>query len=285
MPSRPVQKIISSVATIEGGGFPVKRPFPTADLLQADPFLLLDHMGPKDWPPGEAIGAPPHPHRGFQTVTYLLQGKMEHKDSGGHQGSLGPGDVQWMNAGSGLVHSELPEKGFKEAGGVLEGIQLWVNLPAGEKMSPPGYQEYPKEQLPELNWECAWGRLIAGELKGQRSPIKTATPIFYAHLKLDPLAQLELPLEAALSGFVFVLHGNGHVGPEMWGVQAGDWAVLGPGDMVTLKGGEEGMELLLLGGQPLNEPVARYGPFAMNSKTEILQAIDDYEAGRMGRLD
>ncbi|MDT8446503.1 MAG: pirin family protein [bacterium] len=281
---RNIAQRFGSVSTLEGGGFPVRRPFPTADLAFADPFMLLDHMGPKDWPPGEALGAPPHPHRGFQTVTYLLQGKFEHKDSAGHSGKLGPGDVQWMNAGSGAVHSELPEAEFKRQGGVLEGIQLWVNLPASAKMSEPSYQEFPKEQLPELTWPHAWARLIAGSLEGQQSPIQTTTPIFYAHVKLEAGADLSLPLDAELTGYLYILHGQGRFGAELWNGEAGDWLVMGPGDEVALTA-EEPCELLMLGAVPLNEPVARYGPFVMNSKSEIMQAIEDYESGKMGRIE
>ncbi|NWJ90774.1 pirin family protein, partial [Marine Group I thaumarchaeote] len=185
--NRSVEKIIQTIKVLEGGGFPVRRPFPTDELDQVDPFLLLDHLGPVEWGPGEAIGAPDHPHRGFETVTYLLAGETEHKDSGGHQGRLMPGDVQWMTAGSGVIHSEMPAPSFFEQGGKMHGFQIWINLPRDRKMIPPRYQDTPAEKIPEVLLEDGTSkvRVIAGEFQTTRAVIETNTPILYLHIKLQ----------------------------------------------------------------------------------------------------
>ena len=178
---RSIEKIIQTVSVLEGGGFPVRRPFPTDELDQVDPFLLLDHLGPIEWGPREAIGAPDHPHRGFETVTYLLNGKTQHKDSGGHQGMLMPGDVQWMTAGSGVVHSEMPAPSFYEQGGKMHGFQIWINLPRDSKMIPPRYQDTPAEKIPEVLLEDGTSkvRVIAGEFQTTRAVIEINKPILY----------------------------------------------------------------------------------------------------------
>jgi len=287
---RPVLSVIDSVRTLEGGGFPVRRPFPTAQLMQVDPFLLLDHLGPVTWGPGEGIGAPDHPHRGFETVTYLLSGEMQHKDSAGHSGSLRPGDVQWMTAGAGVVHSELPSDVFMENGGTLQGFQVWVNLPARDKMMPPRYQDIPASRIPEAT--SADGkvkvRVIAGESLGRSAVIETRTPILYLHFTLQPGAGITQPVPENFNALAYVIRGELRAGDEGRVVREGQMVRFGGGDSVRLAVDEkttEPADLLLLGGVPLNEPVERYGPFVMNTRQEIVQAIRDFNEGRLGKID
>jgi redox-sensitive bicupin YhaK (pirin superfamily) len=292
---RSVSRIIDSEETTEGGGFVVHRPFPTNALLDFDPFLLLDEMGPKDWKPGEAKGAPDHPHRGFETVTYMLEGKFEHKDSRGNSGKLGPGDVQWMTAGAGVVHSEIPEKEFLLRGGRLHAFQLWVNLPQRDKMIKPRYQDVLSAKSPVAQNEDGGikVKVIAGEALGSRAVIDTRIPIFYLHFTLQPGAKLIQSIPNEYNTFAYVINGEGLFGP------AEKQKVAKTGQMVTFdKAGERvaisasasnntksPLNLLVIGGIPLNEPVARYGPFVMNTKEEILQAIEDYRNGKMGNIN
>ncbi len=294
---RSVSRIIDSLRTFEGAGFPVRRPFPTRDLDHVDPFLLLDHLGPVDFGPGEAKGAPDHPHRGFETVTYLLAGRMEHHDSAGHSGRLGPGDVQWMTAGSGVVHSEMPEAEFLRAGGRLHGFQLWVNLPRRDKMMAPRYQDVPAATIPVAASTDGkvTARVIAGEALGARAVIDTRIPIVFLHLTLEPGARLAQPVPRDLNAIAYVIAGAGRFGPG--GEPAGEGQMVhfaSDGDEVTLaaaggsdsSGGAGGsrLDLLLIAGTPLGEPVARYGPFVMNTEDEIREAIRDYQSGRLGRI-
>lgn len=288
---RRVQHVISSQQTREGGGFIVHRPFPTRMLMDYDPFLLLDEMGPVDYAPGEALGAPDHPHRGFETVTYVLEGKMQHKDSHGHAGSLGPGDVQWMTAGAGVVHSEMPEEAFRAKGGRMHGFQIWVNLPRKDKMMKPRYQELPDAQLPVA--ESADGKvkvkIIAGESLGKNAVIDTVTPIAFLHMTLQPGGSLDQPLPANYNAFAFVIQGEGEFGEEKQKGCAHQMVIFenqGEGVRIACReDAKEAVELLLLAGVPLNEPVVRYGPFVMNTEEEIHQAVRDYQAGRMGAID
>jgi redox-sensitive bicupin YhaK (pirin superfamily) len=287
---RPVISITDSIRTLEGGGFPVRRPFPTRDLMQLDPFLLLDHLGPVTWGPGEGIGAPDHPHRGFETVTYLLSGGFQHKDSAGHAGKLTPGDVQWMTAGSGVVHSELPSDEFMRDGGVMHGFQIWVNLPARDKMMPPHYQEIPGAKIPAAvsgDGKVAV-RVIAGAALGVSAVIETRTPIYFLHFTLQPGGQLVQDVPAGHNALVYLISGSVQIGQEHKPAREGQMVQLGDGDTVHLAVANDATapaDLLLLAGQPLNEPVARYGPFVMNTREEIEQAFRDYQSGRMGRID
>lgn len=285
---RSVSRVIDSLKTTEGEGFLVHRPFPTHELDSIDPFLLLDEMGPVDLGPGEAKGAPDHPHRGFETVTYVIDGALEHKDSRGNQGKLGPGDVQWMTAGAGVVHSEMPARDFKSAGGKLHAFQLWVNLPKRDKMMPPRYQEIPAAGIPVATSPDGRVRVrvIAGEALGARAVIETRTPITYVHFQLQPGARVDHPVPGGFSTVVYVLKGSGRVGDAGQALGRGQLAVLGlEGDLVALQASSnDTLEVLVIGGQPLNEPVARYGPFVMNTKAEVLQAFEDYRAGRMGTI-
>ncbi len=286
---RPVTRLVTAHAQTEGGGFVVRRPMPTPGFPLADPFLLIDEMGPVTYAPGEAIGAPDHPHRGFETVTYVLEGEMEHEDSAGHRGVLGPGDVQWMTAGAGIIHSEMPTKKVRERGGRVHGFQIWVNLPARLKMMQPRYQELSAARIPTAATEDgrARVRLIAGEALGAKAAIETQTPIVYQDWSLDDGADVTLPLAANQRALVYVFDGEvevGHGSDDARRAKSGQLAVLGDGDAVRLRGVPGGGRLLLLAGVPLHEPVARYGPFVMNTADELETAFRDYQTGRMGEI-
>ncbi len=287
MRERPVQSVIDSLRTTEGAGLPIRRLFPVAGLPHVDPFLLMDHMGPVHWGPGEATGVPDHPHRGFETVTYLLEGKFQHKDSAGHSGILKAGDVQWMTAGRGVVHSEMPAEDFRVTGGVLHGFQLWVNLPKKDKMMAPRYQEIPAASIPTAGDTSGrvTVRVIAGESLGARAVIDTRIPITYLHLSLRPGGHVSQPVPEDQVVFAYVVSGHVAVGPAPTVVREGQSAMFGAGSRVSLAlpdGAQSAGEVLLLAGRPLLEPIARYGPFVMNTQDEIRQAIQDYEEGRIG---
>jgi quercetin 2,3-dioxygenase len=281
---REVAQIVTAHRQLEGGGFVVRRPFPGEHLDSVDPFLLVDEMGPVDYAAGEAVGAPDHPHRGFETVTYVLQGEMEHEDSAGHRGRLGPGDVQWMTAGAGIVHSEMPSRRIREEGGRVHGFQVWVNLPQRDKLIRPRYQEYSSDRLPQTQTQdgTAHVRVIAGEALGARALIDTRTPIVFQDWKLQPGADVTLPFALELRMLAYVFEGSVRVAGKT--VREGQLAVLGTGDAVRLSGADEPGRLLLLGGIPLREPVARYGPFVMNTRAELVQAFADFESGKMGEI-
>jgi redox-sensitive bicupin YhaK (pirin superfamily) len=280
---RPVSRVVTAHRQQEGAGFIVRRPFPGTGLPLADPFLLLDELGPVDYGPGEAIGAPDHPHRGFETVTYVLEGENEHEDSAGHRGTIGPGDVQWMTAGRGVVHSEVPSKAMLERGGRVHGFQIWVNLPAKDKMTAPRYQEIPSAGIPQATSPdgLATAKVIAGDVLGHRAVIETRTPIALHDWTLRPGASIEVPLPVSFAAYVYVFRGAVELGETR--LREGQLAVLGDGDAVHLASRGEA-RLLLLAGVPLREPVASYGPFVMNTKDEIVQAVRDYQAGRMGEI-
>ena len=287
--SRKVESVIKAHHQLEGGGFVVRRPFPTGALDLVDPFLLLDEMGPADYGPGEAKGAPDHPHRGFETVTYMLEGEFQHEDSAGHRGAIAPGDVQWMTAGRGIVHSEMPTEAIRERGGRIHGFQVWVNLPARDKMMMPRYQEVPASRIPEgtsLDGK-ARVRVIAGEALGVQAVIDTRTPIVYQDWSLEPGSVVEQPLAEGHNAFVYVFSGRAEVGTDRRAISDGELALLGPGQGVRLAVPADvagGARLLLLAGQPLRERVARYGPFVMNTEAEIRQAMSDYRSGRLGEI-
>jgi quercetin 2,3-dioxygenase len=285
--TRTIERTYPSVRTTEGGGFVVHRPFPTRMLMDFDPFLLLDEMGPVDYAPGEAKGAPDHPHRGFETVTYVLEGQFGHKDSAGHSGTLHAGDVQWMTAGAGVVHSEMPDPSFVETGGRVHGLQLWVNLPRRDKMIAPHYQEIPSARIPVATSADGKVRVkvIAGEALGAQALIETRTPILYQHFTLQPGAQLVHPVPREYRVFAYGLSGTGLYGEGRQSIEARKMVVFNSdGDSIALAAGDEPLDVLLFGGVPLNEPVVRYGPFVMNTEDEIRQAVIDYQAGRMGHI-
>jgi redox-sensitive bicupin YhaK (pirin superfamily) len=251
--------------------------------------LLIDEMGPVSYQPGQAIGAPDHPHRGFETVTYILEGEMEHEDSAGHRGVLGPGDVQWMTAAAGIIHSEMPTKKMREQGGRAHGFQIWVNLPARLKMMQPRYQELQAARIPRATSEDGRARvtLVAGEALGVRAAIETQTPIVYQDWALDDGADVTLPLAADHRALVYVFEGSAQVGDgEGAGkrLRSGQLAILGDGNAVRLAGTPDRGRLLLLAGVPIGEPVARYGPFVMNTPEELETAFRDYRTGRMGEI-
>jgi len=287
-----VARVVDSPTTLEGGGFMVRRPFPQASISFFDPFLLLDEMGPSETPPGDAKGAPDHPHRGFETVTYLLAGEMQHRDSAGNAGTLRPGDVQWMTAGSGVIHAEMPTDEFQRRGGLTHGFQLWVNLPGRDKMVAPRYQDIPSARIPIVTSPdgLVTVKVVAGEAMGARAVIETHTPIVYFHVTLRPGGTLVQPLAVSFNAFVYAFQGAPVVGARSDGqvVAAGHLAVLDTrGPTVTLSLPADAgapAELLLIGGEPLQEPVARYGPFVMNTRAEVIQAVEDFQAGRFGQI-
>lgn len=284
MSHREVTDLITAHRQHEGAGFIVRRPFPSRRLAHADPFLLIDELGPIDYAPGEALGAPDHPHRGFETVSYILEGEVEHEDSAGHRGTLGAGDVQWMTAGRGIVHSEEPSRALRRRGGRVHGFQVWVNLPARDKLMAPRYQEIPRARIPEARTAdgLATVRVIAGEALGVRAVIETRTPIVYHHWQLTRGADVEVSLLPEYAGYVFVFAGALQLGDRA--ISDGQLAVLGTGDRLRLRA-EGPAQALLLGGVPLGEPVVQYGPFVMNTAEEIEQALDDYRAGRFAQIE
>jgi redox-sensitive bicupin YhaK (pirin superfamily) len=287
---RRVDQVITAPSFLEGAGFPVRRPFPGVHGNIADPFLLLDHIGAIEYAPGEAKGAPWHPHRGFETVTYIIDGAFQHTDSNGGGGVITDGATQWMTAGAGILHDEVPTDELVRRGGLFHGTQLWVNLPAALKFSPPRYQDIRPDKVALVTSDDGGTlvRVIAGELAGQAGPGVTYTPIAYAHASLVAGARLELPWRPDFNALVYVLSGTGTIGPEARAIREGQLAVLGPGTGMTMAaadrqdGRSPSLELLLLGGQPIREPVVSYGPFVMNTREEIIEAIHDYQAGRMG---
>ena len=291
---RSVARLVNSIRTTEGGGFMVRRPFPTEALDHFDPFLLFDEMGPTVQGPEEAKGAPDHPHRGFETVTYLLSGSMQHRDSAGNSGQLAAGDVQWMTAGSGVIHSEMPTEEFQRTGGRMHGFQLWVNLPSRDKLMKPRYQDIPAARIPVATSADGLVRVkvIAGEALGVRAVIDTRTPIAYLHFTLAPGATIVQPMPASYAAFAYVVSGHVSVGagsPE-GPVQAaeGEMAILsfdGWAAALAVPAGATGpAEVLLIGGEPLQEPIARYGPFVMNTRAEIIQAVEDFRSGKFGEI-
>ena len=286
--ARPVAKVVTAHRAIEGAGFEIRRPFPgELSMAQADPFLLLDHGGPGVQGPGEAKGAPWHPHRGFETVTYVIDGEISHHDTNGGGGVIGEGDTQWMTAGSGILHDELPTERFYREGGAFHMVQLWVNLPRALKMTPPRYQGLTRDDLVLLTSHDGGAliRLIAGDVAGVAGPGSTHTPITYAHVTLAPGARVEVPWKPEFSAFAYVLTGHGTVGPDDQPIDDGQLVVFGAGDHLVVTAADqhaEPLDVLLLGGLPIREPIAHYGPFVMNTREEILQAVEDFQAGRLG---
>ena len=281
---RPVYATVDSVRTLEGEGFRVRRPFP----YQVDhigPFLLLDEMGPSDNAPGEAKGAPDHPHRGFETVTYVLDGEVEHKDSMGNHGLITPGDVQWMTAGAGIVHSEMPSDLILTSGGRVHGFQLWVNLPKRDKMRPPRYQDLRAQDMPVVTMGGGSMVVIGGHAMGTTGPADTHLPVTYLHVKVYPDSEVELEVEPDDLAFMYAFRGAGETGVERAQLPEGSISVFAPGGgRVRVAAGPNGLEGLFGAAAPLHEPVVRYGPFVMNTREEIITAFDDFRAGRLGSI-
>ena len=278
-----VTRLIRAQRAVEGDGFVVRRPFPTASLSYLDPFLLFDHFGPVEFGPGEGTGTPWHPHRGFETVTYLLEGDAEHRDSMGNHGFLAAGDTQWMTAGSGVLHKEGPSAAAQQRGGRTHGLQLWVNLPSSLKMTTPAYQDLRAADIarPQADAEQlgATVRVIAGELFGLTGPGRTHTPISYAHVTLDAEASVSTALPEGHVVVVYPLTGGIRVADK--DVDEGILAVV-EGDQLVITGVAPRSEVIVLTGQPIGEPVARYGPFVMNTDDEVRQAFVDFDHGRFG---
>jgi redox-sensitive bicupin YhaK (pirin superfamily) len=284
---RPVRSITTAPQGFEGEGFPVRRAFAGVDLRDLDPFIHMDQMGEVDYAPGEPRGTDWHPHRGFETVTYMIDGTFQHQDSHGGGGVITDGATQWMTAGGGILHIETPPESLVVSGGLFHGIQLWVNLPARDKMTAPRYQSLEGDQVVLLSSADggALVRLIAGDLAGHRGPGSTHTPIVVAHATLAAGSRLVLPWPTGFNALAYALSGTGSVGAERRPFESGQLAVFGPGDTVTLDGDSaRSLEVLLLGGQPIGEPVAAYGPFVMNTRAELVQAVEDFQAGRLGTI-
>ena len=289
--SRPVTKLVRAKTTFEGEGFMVRRPFPGGiSMRDVDPFLLLDQMGGFELEPEEAKGTPWHPHRGFETVTYMMDGQLAHQDTSGGGGTITDGSTQWMTAGSGILHIEQPSEYLLRHGGMMHGVQLWVNLPAAHKMSPPKYQGIEAQSVKLLTSADGGAviRLIAGDLAGHVGPGSTFTPITYAHITLSPGARVELPWNPEFNAMVYALNGSGTVGIEQAPLPESTLAIFGAGDSIVIQadgaqmGAAKKLDVLVLGGKPIGEPVAHYGPFVMNTHAELVQAVEDFQTGRMG---
>jgi len=289
---RAVLSVTSAPRGFEGEGFPVRRAFAGVDLGTLDPFIHLDQMGEVEYAPGEPKGTPWHPHRGFETVTYMMDGTFEHADSNGGGGVITNGDTQWMTAGAGILHIEKPPEALVVSGGLFHGIQLWVNLPKTQKWSPPRYQDIRAGEVGLL--ASADGgvlvRVIAGEVAGHSGPGSTYTPMTLVHATLGPEAELFMPWRADYNALVYVLAGRGTVGAERTPVETGRLAVLGAGNALRVAASRSqesrspNLDVLILGGRPIREPVAWAGPFVMNTRDEVMQAFADHQAGRLGSI-
>ncbi len=288
---RPVVSVTTAPSGLEGEGFPVKRTMAGVDLRYLDPFIMMDEMGEVDYGPGEPKGTAWHPHRGFETVTYIIDGTFEHEDSYGGGGTITNGATQWMTAGSGILHIEKPPESLVVSGGLFHGLQLWVNLPKSDKLTSPRYQDLKPSQVALVSTPDggALVRVIAGDVAGHVGPGSTHTPIAMVHATISPGAGLELPWRPDFNALVYVMGGAGLVGPQRQPVRSGQLAVLGAGDVVAVAAASRqeqryagGLEVVILGGTPIREPVAWYGPFVMNTRAELAQAVADYQAGRLG---
>jgi quercetin 2,3-dioxygenase len=289
---RAVVSVTSAPAGFEGEGFPVRRAFAGMSLQALDPFVHMDQMGEVDYAPGEPKGTPWHPHRGFETVTYMIDGTFAHQDSHGGGGLITNGATQWMTAGDGILHIETPPEDLVVSGGLFHGIQLWVNLPARDKLIPPAYQSLEAEQVALLASADAGSlvRVIAGQLGDHQGPGSTHTPMALIHASVSPGALLQLPWNPDFNALIYVLAGSGRAGSAGRPVQSGQLVAFGPGDWMAIRADDkqdsntEALELLVLGGQPIGQPVAHYGPFVMNTRGEVMQALEDFEAGRFGTI-
>ena len=299
---RPVVKVFTATKQLEGGGFEIRRPFPSSSLPHVDPFLLFDHLGPMTHQPHEAIGAPDHPHRGFVTVTYLLQGSMEHQDSFGHKGKIRAGGVQWMTAGSGLIHAEMPSHDLLQHGGTLEGYQIWINLPAKAKGMAPRYQELEPEDIPE--GRSTDGKVVVkvvgGEALGVKAKIDTVIPVTFVDVRMQANATFWQAIPEGFTAVAYCYRGRGYIGAQERPIKEGQCAEIdthhtevkegeggegGRGSEVRIVTEGESASFIVLAGQPIREPIARHGPFVMNTQAEVRQAFVDYQNGKMGHLE
>jgi len=289
---RAVRQVTTAPRGFEGEGFPVRRAFAGVTDADLDPFIHMDQMGEVDYGPGEPKGTPWHPHRGFETVTYMIEGTFEHEDSIGGGGVIANGATQWMTAGAGILHIERPPEALVMSGGLFHGIQLWVNLPAAKKMTAPRYQDLLPDSVGLATTPDGGSllRVIAGNLGDVAGPGSTLTPITMVHASVSPGAEVRIPWNPGYNALAYVLAGDGTVGDERRPVTSGQLAVFGAGDTLVFTAADtqdsrtEHLELLLLGGEPIREPVAKYGPFVMNTRAELVQAFEDFEAGRLGSV-
>ncbi|MFE3452907.1 pirin family protein [Nonomuraea sp. NPDC059194] len=297
VPERKVLNVATAPSGFEGEGFPVRKALATIKPQYLDPFVMMDQMGEVDYAPGEPKGTPWHPHRGFETVTYMIDGVMDHTDSHGGGGTITDGDTQWMTAGSGILHKEAPPGWLVQKGGLFHGIQLWVNLPGKDKMMAPKYQDIGRTNVVLLSSHDggALVRVIAGDVAGHLGPGSTHTPITLLHATVSPGAQLTLPWRKDFNALAYVLSGRGTVGGDRQPITSGQLAVFdgfGNRPGVTTDGEwlriaarpKDTLEVIVLGGQPIGEPVAHYGPFVMNTRAELVQAFEDYQSGKFGSI-
>lgn len=290
--ARKVKSITTAPSGFEGEGFPVRRAFAGVDMAELDPFVHLDQMGEVEYAPGEPKGTPWHPHRGFETVTYIIDGIFDHRDNNGGGGTISNGDTQWMTAGAGILHIETPPEHLVMSGGLFHGFQLWVNLPAAKKWSPPAYQDLRASEVALLSSHDGGAliRVIAGVVDGHNGPGSTQTPISLVHATLQPGAELRLPWRKDYNALVYTLAGEGYVGEEARPVKMGQLTVFGEGDSIVVRAADvqesrsPEMELFILGGEPIKEPVAWMGPFVMNTKAEVVQAFEDFQKGLLGTI-
>ncbi len=289
---RPVWQVSTAPQGYEGEGFPVRRAFAGIDLQQLDPFIMMDQMGEVDYAPGEPKGTPWHPHRGFETVTYIIDGQFDHQDSHGGGGTITNGDTQWMTAGSGILHIEAPPEWLVQKGGLFHGIQLWVNLPRDAKLTDPKYQDIRSTEVALATTEDAGAlvRVIAGEVDGLGGPGATYTPMSLVHATIEPGARMELPWPVEYNALVYVLAGQGTVGTDAQPIRTGQSAVLGAGDYLTVAADQQqdgrtpALDVIVVGGRPIREPLAWAGPFVMNTKSEVMEAYTDFQKGRFGHI-
>jgi hypothetical protein len=289
---RPVRSVTDAPSGYEGEGFPVRRAFAGVAMADLDPFIHMDQMGEVEYAPREPKGTPWHPHRGFETVTYMIDGTFQHQDSIGGGGLITNGATQWMTAGSGILHIERPPEQLIASGGLFHGVQLWVNLPSAEKWVDPRYQdlEAGDSALVSSPDGGALVRIIAGDVAGATGPGSTHTPISLVHATIQPGTRLVLPWPNEFNALVYVLSGSGTVGVDHRPIHTGQLVVHGAGDAVALDADavqdarHPGLDVLVLGGRPIREPVAVHGPFVMNTRQELLEAFEDYEAGRLGTV-
>ncbi len=290
--TRPVLSVTDAPSGFEGEGFPVRRAFAGVDPRYLDPFIHMDQMGEVEYGPGEPKGTPWHPHRGFETVTYMIDGTFQHQDSIGGGGLITDGDTQWMTAGGGILHIEAPPEDLVVSGGLFHGVQLWVNLPRADKMIAPRYQDIGSSNVALLSSPDggALFRVIAGDLGGHSGPGSTHSPMAMVHATLSAGAKVDIPWRPDFNALVYVLAGNGTVGTDRHTARTGQLVVFGDGDALTMAADATqdsrtpALELLVLGGRPIREPVYAYGPFVMNTREEVAQAFEDYQAGRLGTV-
>ena len=290
-PARPVRSVTTAPTGLEGEGFPVRRAFAGVAAELLDPFIMMDQMGEVEYAPGEPKGTPWHPHRGFETVTYIMDGSFIHQDSHGG-GVITDGDTQWMTAGSGLLHIETPPETLVMSGGMFHGLQLWVNLPRENKMAAPRYQDLRASEVALLSSDDGGAllRVIAGELGGHAGPGSTHTPMAMVHASVSSGAEMTIPWRQDFNALVYVLSGTGPVGVEKRPVKTGQLAVFGPGATLTVAADASqesrlsGLDVVILGGEPIRQPIAWHGPFVMNTQRELLQAFEDFQAGRLGTV-